>query len=124
MHSKLSMIVLFLVFALSACEKSDLSTGLEGAVFKGPINPVEIEGQVNDAPFAAVFHVYNLKDSFIKSFSSDENGNFKVLLEPGDYNIRPNDEAPIIHPEQQVKTVHVDPGSMTEEDLYFDTGIR
>ena len=124
MYSKFLTIILFLFVAIAGCEKDDLSTGLEGAVFKGPINPVEIEGQVNDAPFAATFHVYSLKDVYIKSFSSDENGNFKVMLEPGDYKIRPDDEAPIIHPEQQVKTVSINSGSMTEEDLYFDTGIR
>ena len=54
--------MIFLV--LSACEnnKEEITTGLEGIVYRGPINPVEMEGQVNDAPFSALFRVYNLKN--------------------------------------------------------------
>ena len=124
MHSKSSTFIVILFLAFSGCEKDELTTGLEGIVFKGPINPVEIEGQINDAPFAALFNVYDKKDKFIKSFSSDDNGEFSVMLEPGDYKISPDDSAPIMNPEYQVKTVQIGTDSMTKEDLYFDTGIR
>ncbi|MDX2444168.1 MAG: hypothetical protein QNK30_10250 [Bacteroidales bacterium] len=124
MHSKFSIIIFLLILAFSGCEKDNLATGLEGKVYKGPINPVEIVGQKNDAPFAAIFHVYDMKGNFVESFSSDKNGEFLVMLEPGDFEFRPDDSAPIINPERQVKTVTINPGSMTKEDLYFDTGIR
>lgn len=123
-HIKISLGILFMVFLVFACEKNEITTGLEGTVFKGPINPVEIEGQVNDAPFAAEFHVYDEKDKFVKSFLSDENGNFKVLLEPGELKIIPDQSAPIIAPEHQVKEITIGVDGIKKQDLYFDTGIR
>lgn len=116
--------LLFVAFFVFACEKDEINTGLEGTVFKGPINPVEIVGQVNDAPFAAEFHVYDNKDKFVKSFFSDENGKFKVSLEPGELKIIPDQSAPIIAPEHQVKEITIDTDGIKKQDLYFDTGIR
>ena len=59
---------------LTACDKEELTTGIEGTVYRGPINPVEIVGQVNDEPFSATFHLYDDQEKYIKSFSSDING--------------------------------------------------
>lgn len=123
-HIRISLGLLFMVFLVFACEKNEITTGLEGTVFKGPINPVEIEGQVNDAPFAAEFHVYDEQDKFIKSFLSDENGNFKVLLEPGDFKLIPDQSAPIIMPEHQSREISISTDGIKKQDLYFDTGIR
>ena len=116
--------IIFMLIVVSGCEKNEITTGLEGTVFKGPINPVEIEGQVNDAPFAAEFHVYDSKEKFVKSFFSDENGSYSVMLEPGDFKIIPDQTAPVIMPEHQVKEITIDGGNVKKQDLYFDTGIR
>ncbi|MBK5208183.1 MAG: hypothetical protein JJE44_01600 [Flavobacteriaceae bacterium] len=119
-------IILIVLFNLFACEnnKIEIATGLEGIVYRGPINPVEIERQVNDAPFSALFHVYNLKNKLITSFSSNEVGEFSVMLAPGNYKIIPDKSAPIISAASQVKEITVNPTGITNIDLYFDTGIR
>lgn len=111
---------------LVACEnnKEEIITGLEGVVYRGPIIPVETEGQVNDAPFSALFRVYNLKNKLIISFSSNAAGEFKVMLAPGNYKIIPDNSAPIMGAESQVKEITVNPIGITNTDLYFDTGIR
>ncbi|MDP3359447.1 MAG: hypothetical protein Q8S41_08875 [Lutibacter sp.] len=111
---------------LSACEhnKEEITTGLEGIVYRGPINPVEMEGQVNDAPFSALFRVYNLKNKLITSFSSNAAGEFMVMLAPGNYKIIPDKSVPIMGAESQVKEVTVNAVGITNINLYFDTGIR
>lgn len=119
-------IILIVLFGLFACEnnKEEITTGLEGIVYRGPISPVMIEGQINDAPFSALFHVYNLKNKRIASFSSNAVGEFSVMLAPGNYKIIPDKSAPIISAESQVKEITVNPTGITNIDLYFDTGIR
>jgi hypothetical protein len=117
-------LIFIILFCLFACENIELTTGLEGTVFRGPINPVEIEGQVNDAPFSALFNVYNLNDRRIKSFSSTTDGKFNVMLAPGNYKIIPDKSAPVMGAEFQVKEVNIAPVGITRQDLFFDTGIR
>ena len=119
-------IILILLFGLFACEnnKEEITTGMEGIVYRGPISPVVIDGQVNDAPFSTLFHVYNLKNKRIASFSSNAAGEYSIMLAPGNYIIIPEKSAPIISAESQVKEITVNPIGITKIDLYFDTGIR
>ncbi len=119
-------IILLVLLGLFACEnnKEEITTGLEGIVYRGPISPVEMEGQVNDAPFSALFRVYNLKNKLMASFSSNAVGEFSVMLVPGIYKIIPDKSAPIINAESQVKEITINPIGITNIDLYFDTGIR
>lgn len=127
MNTKLNRkpgIIFIVLFGLFGCENIELTTGLEGTVYRGPINPVEMEGQVNDAPFSALFSVYNLNNKHIKSFSSDINGEFNVMLAPGNYKIIPDKSAPVMGADFQVKEVTVGLDGITRQDLFFDTGIR
>jgi hypothetical protein len=119
-------IILIVFFGFIACEnnKEEITTGLEGIVYRGPINPVAMDGQANDAPFSALFRVYNLKNKLITSFSSNAAGEFMVMLAPGNYKIIPDKSAPIMSAESQVKEIIVNPIGITNMDLYFDTGIR
>lgn len=127
MRTTLNRSTFLIVFlALIACEnnKEEITTGLAGIVYRGPINPVEMEGQINDAPFNALFRVYNLKNKLVTSFSSNAAGEFIVMLAPGNYKIIPDKSAPIISAESQVKEITVNQSGITNLDLYFDTGIR
>ena len=120
-------LILIIFFTLIACEnnnKEEITTSLEGIVYRGPINPVAMEGQMNDAPFSALFRIYNLKNKLITSFSSNAAGEFSVMLAPGNYKIIPDKAAPIMSAESQVKEITVNPIGITHTDLYFDTGIR
>jgi len=118
-------ILFIIILGIFACTKEETSqTGLEGIVFRGPINPVAIQGQVNDEPFSALFRVYNEQNTLIKSFHSNDDGEFSIKLEPGSYNIIPDQTAPIMSPEQQAKEITIQPVQVTRKDLYFDTGIR
>jgi hypothetical protein len=124
---KVSIGIILIVFlGLIACENNteEIITGLEGKVYRGPISPVAMEDQVNDAPFSALFRVYNLKNKLITSFLSNADGEFMVMLAPGNYKIIPDNTAPIMSAESQIKEITVNAVGITNMDLYFDTGIR
>ena len=99
-------------------------SGIVGIVLRGPINPGPVfEGEINEAPFRAFFRVLKF-DQVVARFESDDSGNFSVILPPGDYTIVADESAPILHHEQQPKSVTVPAGSFADVTLRFDTGIR
>jgi hypothetical protein len=101
------------------------ATGITGQVLRGPIVPgPEVPGQINEAPFSALFSVLNSENNTVVRFESDDNGNFTVLLLPGEYTIVPDASAPILFPEQQTKLVIVPEDGFADVILMFDTGIR
>ena len=101
------------------------ATGITGQVLRGPIVPgPEAPGQINEEPFSALFSVLNSENNTVVRFESDDNGNFTVLLLPGEYTIVPDASAPILFPEQQMKLVIVPEGGFADVILMFDTGIR
>ena len=101
------------------------ATGITGQVLMGPIVPgPEVPGQINEAPFSASFRVLDTDNSAVARFESDDNGNFTVLLAPGEYTIVPDASTPIPSPEQQTKLVTVPDNGFADVILRFDTGIR
>lgn len=117
-------LILSIIYSLFNCENQEITTSLEGYVYKSPIHPVEIQGQINYAPFSALFHVYNISGDKITSFSSNIEGAYKIKLLPGNYKIIPDKSAPIMGAQYQIKEVKVAPIGISILDLYFDTGIR
>ncbi len=101
------------------------ATGITGQVLRGPIVPgPEVPGQINEAPFSASFRVLDSANNVVARFESDDDGNFTVLLSPGEYTIVPDASAPILFPEQQTKAVIVPETGFADVVLSFDTGIR
>ncbi len=99
-------------------------TGIKGKVLRGPTVPgPSIAGESDEAPFHASFHVLDSKKA-VARFESDENGNFKVLLPPGEYTIVPDASAPIPYPKRQTKDVTVPEDGFADVTLRFDTGMR
>ena len=80
-------------------------------------------GQSNEAPFRATFHVLS-SDKVVAHFESDDKGNFRVVLLPGDYTIVPDASAPFPHARRQRKTVTVPEDGFADVILRFDTGMR
>jgi len=117
-------IIFSVLFLFIACENEEISTELVGTVFRGPISPVAIDGELNDAVFEAKFGVYNLNGKRIKSFFSNIDGAYSVFLSPGDYKIIPDKSAPIISAEFQIKEITVNAIGITQLNMFFDTGIR
>ena len=91
---------------------------------RGPVTPVCRVDVPCDQPFSAGFTVEQ-GSRRVSEFKSDMTGQFTVFLAPGTYTIVPGNDAPIISPSRQSKTVTVlDNGALTTVTLMFDTGIR
>ena len=122
--STLSIILVFLIVSgFSGCEK-EILTGMEGTTYRGPINPVAVEGVTNDEAFSAKFYVYDLNESLAGTFISDDDGKYYIELDPGTYLVIPDESSPLLMPAQQSVEVNVPEGQIITLDLYFDTGIR
>ena len=100
-----------------------VTTGLEGFVIRGPVQPVCINGQPCEETFAATFHVKQ-GGSAIQHFTTAADGYFLVYLEPGAYEIVPDVAAPLHQPAQQARAVSVGETGLTLVEISFDTGIR
>jgi hypothetical protein len=127
MKSSLFLIFNFIFIAfLNSCDTNEIiTTGIEGKVYRGPINPVEILGVDNNAPFSALFHVYDHDQKhLITSFNSNAEGQYKVMLVAGNYVIKPDVTAPLMHPSGQIKYITLINSGILSLDLFFDTGIR
>jgi len=129
----------FMIFAFSATalacnllgtkNAGDLSnTGISGSVTLGPISPIAVQGESNTRPHQADIHVVDSGDNLVHSFSSDENGVFEVILEPGNYILMPQVENPgdLVDgwPRSRPYNVQVNLGSFTEVQIAYDSGIR
>jgi hypothetical protein len=89
---KLPMIVLFLVMAAcfsSAQTQSGSGTGIEGVITFGPTQAGPIRADaLGSKPLAnTTFVVENEKGAEVASFTTDEQGQFRVPLPPGHYTV-------------------------------------
>jgi hypothetical protein len=101
------------------------SSGIEGQVLRTNTKPGPIrQGEPTEVPFSATFRVLDAGGEEVLTFTTDEDGRFKVVLPPGDYTIVPAENAPVLRPATQKKPVTVKEGAFTELRLVFDTGMR
>lgn len=124
--------MLGLVLALtigSACDGGssllgpDASQGIEGLALLGPLCPVVMEGQpCPDRPYQAWIRVLDGDGGVVTRIRTDEEGRFRVGLEPGGYVLDPVSGDPF--PRAGRQEVSVTTGRFTEVTLHFDTGIR
>ena len=91
----------------------------------GPICPVQTyPNSCPDEPFSALFHVFDQAAATeVTTFQSDEQGQFRVGLSPGEYTIIADEAAPL-HPKFQAEKVKVNENMFSVVTLVFDTGIR
>ncbi len=101
---------------------SSRTTGLEGTVLRGPVQPVCRIHEPCDAPFSGTFGVWQ-RQKLVARFRSDSAGRYEVPLPPGTYAIVADPGAPV-WPPGQAHDVTVGPVGLTHVDLSFDTGIR
>lgn len=119
-----SIVLLTLACGLFATPRPT-DSGITGKVLVGPMCPVMIEGQdCPDQPYQATITVNNPEGRKIARFETDEQGNFTVPLEPGEYILHPETPqgAPLPRAEEQPFTVK--PGEYTRLIVTYDSGIR
>lgn len=101
------------------------NSGIEGVATMGPMCPVVQTGGEGcaDRPLSAEFTAVD-SEGFVRRFSSDQEGKFKVQLRPGTYVVEssvPAGTALSVRPQRQVVVPH---GEYAKLDFRIDTGIR
>lgn len=124
---KLQFITGVLILLLATCSAEPASTsttsGVEGQVFIGPVCPVVQEGQeCADRPYQATLIVNNSNGREIVKVQTDEQGRFKIPLEPGEYILHP--ESPNVMPYAAEQVFVVEAGKFTQVNITYDSGIR
>ena len=122
---KLQFITGILILLLATCSTQPASSdsGVEGQVFIGPVCPVVQEGQeCPDQPYQATLTVNNSNGREIVKVQTDEQGRFKIPLEPGEYILHP--ESPNALPFAVEQTFMVEAGRFTQVIVAYDSGIR
>ena len=115
--------VLILLLATCSAEPASTNSGVEGQVFIGPVCPVVQEGQeCADRPYQATLVVNNSNGREIVKVQTDEQGRFKIPLEPGEYILQP--ESPNVMPYAAEQVFVVEAGRFTQVNITYDSGIR
>jgi hypothetical protein len=123
---KIVFVLLLLLMLLSACSTltpTPIDSGLEGQVFIGPVCPVVQQGQeCPDQPYQATLTVNNSNGREIAKVQTDEQGRFKIPLEPGEYILHP--ESPNVMSTASEQNFTVEAGKFTQITITYDSGIR
>ena len=113
--SQLLKWVLLAMLLLSACAP--------GA--PGPMCPVVREGQdCPDRPYQATLTILDRSGREVLQFQTDEQGNFRVPLAPGDYILRPEAPKGVPYPVAGEQAFQVLAGEFTPLTVSYDSGIR
>ena len=103
-------------------------SGISGQVLLGPTCPVERippDPNCGDKPFKTNLVLTSADQSYvILQFSSDENGNFSIEADPGEYQIQSAIAANILPYCTSSGTIKVTANTYTSITISCDTGIR
>jgi hypothetical protein len=96
-----------------------------GQVVIGPTCPVEMPGlDCADKPYQATLTVLTPSGDKITRFTTDEEGQFRVNLAPGQYILHPESPDDMGLPYGIEQTFTVEEGQFTELLVTYDSGIR
>ena len=102
-------------------------SGISGRVLRGPVCPVQPLGGPDcaDQPAAAVLSIQTADRSHeVAITASDEGGNFRLVLPPGDYVMIYQNLNGSKFPRATPQTVTVLPNNFADVNIRLDTGIR
>lgn len=113
-----------LLAACGAGPGSDPDTGVVGTITLGDTCPAALNVTCADRPFVATVDVRDESGRHVRTVRSDEDGHFRVELDPGNYTLVPaasNSGAPPTAPPQTVK---VAAGRHAAVRIRYDSGVR
>ncbi|MFH2103809.1 MAG: carboxypeptidase-like regulatory domain-containing protein [Chloroflexota bacterium] len=122
---KLVSLVLLALF-LVACGPSpaDIGTsGIEGQVVLGECQGNQIGMECFETqPYQAIIVVLDQTGQEVTSFETDEDGAFRVALDPGTYILHPTSPGPF--PVALDRIVTIVEGGFVEINILYDSGVR
>jgi hypothetical protein len=107
-------------------EAMEAKTGIEGLVTIGPVCPAPEAGkECPDRPYSATIVVREAgSDRVVATFTSGEDGRFRVELPPGNYVLDPGEPQLIAEPVAEAVEVVVEEGVFAYAVVRFDSGVR
>ena len=124
--SSLSAILAFAGILLGAdvTAGSPGDTGIHGTVLMGAVSPGPSRpGQSEEEPASVAFLVMQ-GNAQVATFRSGADGQFHLLLPPGDYVLVPQENTPIPFPQTQTTGVTVPADGLIEIVIRLDTGMK
>ena len=121
--------IVLAVLALSswfsgAQAQSVSETGIEGIIMIGPIRPGPTSDVIpSSKPLANATFTVESENRVITSFTTDQQGGFRILLEPGHYTVSMKDKKSGMGRYGSFD-VDVVAGQMTKVEWQCDTGLR
>jgi hypothetical protein len=122
---------MYLLFALCLClagcsqTAAPTDSGIVGKVVIGPTCPVEMPGlDCADKPYQATLTVLTPSGDKVTRFTTDEEGQFRVNLAPGQYILHPESPDDMGLPYGVEQTFAVEKGQFNELLVMYDSGIR
>jgi hypothetical protein len=90
---RINLILLVMSAAISSAQaQSQSSTGIEGVITVSPIRPGPSRADIPDrGPFANTTFVVQSEKGTVASFTTDDQGRFRVSVAPGHYTVSPKD---------------------------------
>jgi hypothetical protein len=123
---RIQFVVGILIILLATCsiqEAAPADSGLEGQVFLGPMCPaLQPEQPCPDQPYQARLTVNGLNGKRLTQVQTDQQGHFRIPLQPGQYVLHP--ESPNSMPFAGESVVQVEAGRFTQLRVTYDSGIR
>ena len=123
----LPILILLILTVVTACSGNSSTTqdsGVEGQVIIGPVCPVIQQGEdCVDRPYQATLTVNDPKGRKIVQVEADEDGQFKIPLEPGNYILVPESKGLMV-PFASQQPFTVTEGKYTQLTIAYDSGIR
>jgi carboxypeptidase family protein len=108
--------------ALGCGAAAGTSSGLQGRVMRGPIQPVCRINEPCDAPAAGVTLRFSRAGRVFAHATTNRKGWYRVVLKPGRYSVRTNRRGFEAIPKPAAATVTA--GRVRRVDFQLDTGIR
>jgi hypothetical protein len=119
------IILALLVMIFSSTQaQSQSPTGIEGVITVSPIRPGPIRAgaEISQGPFANTTFVVQSEKGPITSFTTDDQGRFRVSLVPGHYTVAPKQQGGPGH--CGPFDIDVVPDKMTSVEWRCDSGMR
>jgi hypothetical protein len=119
------IILALLVMTFSSTQaQSQSPTGIEGVITVSPIRPGPIRAgaEISQGPFANTTFVVQSEKGPITSFTTDDQGRFRVSLVPGHYTVAPKQQGGPGH--CGPFDIDVVPDKMTSVEWRCDSGMR
>jgi hypothetical protein len=118
-----ALAVLAAAVAVSSAGAATSSSGLRGAVTRGPIMPVCVAGEPCDGPAKNVTLAFVQNGRVVRRTTTNELGRYRVALAPGLYAVRLQVKQRIGRG-LQPRSARVFAGHFRRLDFSIDTGIR